>query len=79
MTVIVFIVLIGVLLINAYYNRKVYLKRIEQIELQNEQQAEVVEKLTEEIKRGVILFHKGTFIVYREDAEGEAEDGRKES
>jgi len=66
MTVIVFIVLIGVLLINAYYNRKVYLKRIEQIELQNKQQAEVVERFMEEIGSGVIVFHKGRFIVYKE-------------
>lgn len=66
MTVIVFIVLMVALLTSVYYSVKVDLKRIEQIELQNKQQAEVVEKFMEEIGSGVIVFHKGRFIVYKE-------------
>lgn len=66
MTVVVFIVLLGALFTSIYYGRKVDLKRIEQIELQNKQQAELVEKMMEEVGRGVIVFHKGRFIVYKE-------------
>lgn len=67
MTIIVFIVLIGVLLINAYYNRKVYLKRIEQIELQNKQQTKLVKRFLEEIDDGVIVFDRGKFVIFRAD------------
>lgn len=67
MTIIVFIVLIGVLLINAYYNRKVYLKRIEQIELQNKQQTKLVKRFLEEIDDGIIVFDRGKFVIYRAD------------
>lgn len=72
MTVIVFIVLLGALFTSVYYGRKVDLKRIEQIELQNKQQSKMVDKMMKEIGRGVIVFHKGKFIVYKGDTEEEA-------
>lgn len=67
MTIITFIILIGVLLSTAYYNRKVDLKRIEQINFQNEQQAEVTRKFLEELERGVLVYNKGKFVIYRAD------------
>ncbi len=67
MTIIAYIFLVGVLLSTAYYNRKVDLKRIEQINFQNEQQAEVTRKFLEELERGVLVYNKGKFVIYRAD------------
>lgn len=63
MVIIVFIFLLGVLLSDAYYSRKVDLKRIEQIELQMEQQAEITRKILEKIERDGIVYNKGNFVI----------------
>lgn len=69
MTVIVFIALLGLLFTSGYYGRKVELKRIEQIELQNKQQTKLVKRFLEAIDDGIIVYDRGKFVVYKADKE----------